>query len=78
MSLLDNEHKTRELTCSLAAEYGLHVIYKKAFREVLDEEQSSRDFGPLLGKMGVVNDRGESAMDEAQWEAASESSGYVE
>jgi len=39
----------------------------------LTEEQSSRDFGPLLGKMGVVNTSGESAMDADQWEAASES-----
>ncbi len=53
-------------------EYGLRVVYKKAFNEVLQTEQSSRDFGPLLGKMGVVNQQGESAMDADQWEAASE------
>lgn len=37
------------------------------------EEQTSRDFGPLLARMGVVDERGQSAMDENQWEAASES-----
>lgn len=55
---------------ALAAEYRLRLVYNKAFNEVLEEEQSSRDFGPLLGKMGVVNDRKESAMDADQWEAA--------
>ncbi len=55
----------------LATEYGLKLLYKRAFNEVLSEEQSSRDFGPLLGKMGVVNEHGESAMDADQWEAAS-------
>ena len=35
----------------LAAEYRLRLVYNKAFNEVLEEEQSSRDFGPLLGKM---------------------------
>jgi hypothetical protein len=48
-------------------------VYKKTFNEVLQEEQGSRDFGPLLGKMGVINAEGESAMTEDQWEAASES-----
>ena len=57
----------------LAREYKLRLVYKKAFSEVLAEEQESRDFGPLLGKMGVVNAQGESAMNEDQWEAASES-----
>ena len=56
---------------SLALEYRLKLIYKKPFNEVLQEEQSSRDFGPLLVKMGVVNRDGESAMDADQWEAAS-------
>lgn len=59
---------------SLAGEYGLSLVYKKAFHEILAEEQSSRDFGPLLGKMGVVNQDGASNMDEDQWEAASTSS----
>jgi mRNA (guanine-N7-)-methyltransferase len=58
---------------SLAAEYKLRLLYKRAFSEVLSEEQSSRDFGPLLGKMGVVNEQGQSAMDADQWEAASRS-----
>jgi mRNA (guanine-N7-)-methyltransferase len=62
----------------LAAEYNLSVIYKKSFSEVLDEEQRSRDFGPLLSRMGVVNDQGESAMDSDQWEAASEWSGSLD
>ena len=57
---------------SLASEYKLRLVYHKSFSDILAEEQSSRDFGPLLGKMGVVNSEGESAMDANQWEAASE------
>jgi len=63
----------RGLIKRLAAEYGLQLVYKKAFNEILSEEQSSRDFGPLLAKMGVLNAEGASNMDEAQWEAASKS-----
>lgn len=54
----------------LAREYGLELVYQKTFNDILQEEQSSRDFGPLLGKMGVINEDGESAMDTDQWEAA--------
>lgn len=57
---------------SLATEYHLKLVYKKTFNEVLQEEQGSRDFGPLLSKMGVINAEGESAMTPDQWEAASE------
>ena len=65
------------LTNSLAAEYGLLLSYRKTFNEVLQEEQSSRDFGPLLSRMGVIDEQGQSAMDANQWEAASKSSSYM-
>ncbi|WWD16610.1 hypothetical protein CI109_101038 [Kwoniella shandongensis] len=55
---------------ALAMEYKLKIVYKKPFHDILQDEQASRDFGPLLGKMGVVNADGESAMDADQWEAA--------
>ncbi|WVQ78726.1 hypothetical protein IAT38_000813 [Cryptococcus sp. DSM 104549] len=55
---------------SLAYEYGLKLVYRRNFADILDEEKGTRDFGPLLGKMGVINDDGESAMDVDQWEAA--------
>lgn len=51
----------------------MSLSYRKTFNEVLQEEQSSRDFGPLLSRMGVVDENGQSAMDANQWEAASES-----
>jgi hypothetical protein len=57
--------------CRLAGEYRLQLIYKRPFGDILDEEQGSRDFGPLLRKMGVIDEKGESAMDGDQWEAAS-------
>ncbi|OWZ50983.1 mRNA cap guanine-N7 methyltransferase [Cryptococcus neoformans A2-102-5] len=62
---------------SLASESGLRLIYKKAFHEILQEEKDSRDFGPLLGKMGVLNEYGESAMDADQWEAANLYMGFA-
>ncbi|TYJ59172.1 hypothetical protein B9479_000161 [Cryptococcus floricola] len=62
---------------SLAAEYNLRLIYKKEFHEILAEEKDSRDFGPLLGKMGVLNEYGESAMDGDQWEAANLYMGFA-
>ncbi|WVQ64811.1 uncharacterized protein L199_002980 [Kwoniella botswanensis] len=62
---------------NLAMEYRLRLIYKKPFHDILQEEKESRDFGPLLGKMGVVNDQGESSMDEDQWEAANLYMGFA-
>lgn len=62
---------------SLASESGLRLVYKKAFHEILQEEKDSRDFGPLLGKMGVLNEYGESAMDADQWEAANLYMGFA-
>lgn len=43
----------------------------KEFHEVFAENREHREFGPLLEKMKVVNAKGESQMDEDQWEAAS-------
>lgn len=57
----------------LASEYGLRLVYRKAFNEILSEEKDTRDFGPLLSRMGVINQDGVSNMDEDQWEAASTS-----
>ncbi|WVN85801.1 uncharacterized protein L203_100952 [Cryptococcus depauperatus CBS 7841] len=62
---------------SLAMEYRLKLVYKKPFHEILNEEKDSRDFGPLLGKMGVLNEYGESAMDGDQWEAANLYMGFA-
>lgn len=54
----------------LAAEYGLHPIYKKEFHEVFEEFQEHSDFKPLLQRMNVIDANGETEMDEGQWEAA--------
>ncbi|WVQ74535.1 hypothetical protein IAR50_004136 [Cryptococcus sp. DSM 104548] len=62
---------------SLAAEYNLRLVYKREFHEILSEEKDTRDFGPLLGKMGVLNEYGESAMDGDQWEAANLYMGFA-
>jgi hypothetical protein len=57
----------------LAEDYKLQLVYKKDFHEVFMEHRENPEFGPLLVKMKVVDANGESAMDEAQWEAASTS-----
>ncbi|KAJ6513875.1 guanine-N(7)-methyltransferase domain-containing protein [Mycena vitilis] len=54
----------------MAAEYGLHPIYKKEFHDVFSEHSEHPEFKPLMVKMKVVDANGESAMDEHQWEAA--------
>lgn len=57
---------------SMAAEYGLHVLYKEEFHQVFEEHSEHPEFAPLLERMHVVDKNGESQMDEDQWEAASE------
>ena len=57
---------------SVANEYGLSLLYKKEFHEIYQEESEDLEFGSLLKKMKVVDEHGESAMDEDQWDAASE------
>ncbi|PCH38474.1 guanine-N(7)-methyltransferase [Wolfiporia cocos MD-104 SS10] len=59
---------------SVAAEYGLHMVYKEEFHQMFEEHHEHAEFGPLLERMRVVDANGESQMDEDQWEAASESS----
>ncbi|KAG8966861.1 mRNA cap guanine-N7 methyltransferase [Tulasnella sp. 419] len=54
----------------LAAEYGLVVKSKQQFHEVYEENHNHREFRPLLQKMKVIDENGESHMDEDQWEAA--------
>ncbi|KZT44117.1 guanine-N(7)-methyltransferase [Sistotremastrum suecicum HHB10207 ss-3] len=54
----------------LAKEYGLHLLIRKEFHEVFQEEQEHADYGPLLKRMKVVDAQGVSQMDEDQWEAA--------
>jgi mRNA (guanine-N7-)-methyltransferase len=56
----------------VAKEYGLSLLYKKEFHEIFQEESEDEDFALLLKRMKVVDEDGESAMDEAQWDAASE------
>jgi hypothetical protein len=57
---------------ALAAEVGLHPVYEAGFHQVYTEHCEHREYGPLLARMKVRNEQGESQMDEDQWEAASE------
>jgi mRNA (guanine-N7-)-methyltransferase len=54
----------------MAAEYKLVVKYKEEFHQVFEGNQEDKEFGPLLVRMKVVDENGESSMDEDQWEAA--------
>ncbi|KAJ7109177.1 mRNA capping enzyme-domain-containing protein [Mycena epipterygia] len=54
----------------MAAEYGLHPVYKEEFHDIFSEHREHPEFGPLMVRMKVVDANGESAMDEDQWEAA--------
>lgn len=55
---------------SVASEYGLELVYKKEFHDIFQEESGEPEFATLLKKMKVVDEQGESAMDEDQWDAA--------
>lgn len=46
-------------------------MYKKEFHDIFQEESGEPEFATLLKKMKVVDEQGESAMDEDQWDAAS-------
>lgn len=46
-------------------------MYKREFHEVFEEERDLPEFGPLLTKMRVMNEQGESEMTVDQYEAAS-------
>ena len=47
--------------------------YRKEFHDMFMEFSEHTEFGPLMTRMQVVDDHGDSKMDEEQWEAASES-----
>lgn len=58
-------------TNRMASERDLELQYKAEFHEVYAEHCKHKDYGPLLRGMKVVDDNGECAMDEDQWDAAS-------
>lgn len=54
----------------VAAGYGLDCIYKGEFHQFFEEHQDNKEYANLLQRMNVVDQNGESSMDEDQWEAA--------
>jgi mRNA (guanine-N7-)-methyltransferase len=54
----------------LADKYKLRPLYKKEFHDVFQEFHEHPDFRPLLQKMKVVDENGETEMNDDQWEAA--------
>lgn len=62
---------------SLASEYGLNLVWKREFHEIFEDYQSDPEFGPLMVRMRVKNENGESSMTEDQWEAASEAFQFI-
>ena len=61
------------MNLSLAQTFGLHLLYKREFHEVFQDEQENPEFKSLLHRMKVVDAQGASSMTEEQWEAASTS-----
>jgi len=61
----------------LAEEHGLQLLERKEFHDIFTEQQNHKDYGPLLKRMKVVDDQGDSQMDEDQWEAANIYVGFV-
>ena len=55
----------------LAVTYGLELLYKEDFHTIYEKEQEPVEFKQLLTSMKVVDSRGESALDQDQWDAAS-------
>lgn len=62
---------------SLAKEYSLYPIYKEEFHQIFAEHSEQDEFQELMVRMKVVDANGESAMNEEQWEAASEPFQFV-
>lgn len=62
---------------ALAREFGLVLKYRKEFHQVFEEHERVGEFAQLLVRMKVVDENGESAMDEDQWEAASKWSCFL-
>ncbi|KLO18784.1 guanine-N(7)-methyltransferase [Schizopora paradoxa] len=54
----------------MASEYKLEVQYRSEFHDVYAEHCDHEEYGPLLQRMKVVDAKGESQMDEEQWDAA--------
>lgn len=74
MHLPATSRPTRSPISRLAEKYKLRTLYKKEFHDVFQEFHEHADFRPLLQKMKVVDENGETEMNEDQWEAASTSS----
>jgi len=55
---------------SIAKQHNLRLLYKRDFHHIYLEDSENPEYGPLLRRMKVVNEREESAMDEDQWDAA--------
>lgn len=55
----------------LAESYGLKLEYREEFHKIFELEREHKEYEKLLKTMRVVDQDGGSALDEAQWEAAS-------
>jgi mRNA (guanine-N7-)-methyltransferase len=62
---------------SIAKQHNLRLLYKREFHHIYVEESQHPEYGPLLRRMKVVNEREESAMDEEQWDAAGASTPFL-
>jgi len=62
---------------TLAGEFELELQYKEEFHGIYEQEQNVPEFKSLLQTMRVVDSKGESSLDQDQWEAANIYIGFV-
>jgi mRNA (guanine-N7-)-methyltransferase len=56
---------------SLAGEYGLKLVYNSTFGDLFFSHKEDPQFKSLMQRMRVVNEFGDSDLDEETWDAAS-------
>lgn len=62
---------------SLAAEYGLKLIYREDFHQVFESERREPSQRQLLTRMEVTDQTGNCLMSNDQWEAAGQFSFFL-
>jgi hypothetical protein len=61
-----------ELFEALAAEHGLQLVYTSTFGDLFFTAKEDPEFQTLMKRMRVVDEMGQSQLDEEMWDAASQ------
>lgn len=65
------------LTTRLAHEVGLELVWRKSFREILEEYKNVEEFRLLLDKMGIHDDFGNFEVSTEEWGLSSLYTAFV-